>query len=189
MPNWLKILIGVAAAAGLYAVWVFNRLIALRTRAANAWSDIDVQLKRRTDLIPPLVATVKGYATHESSALQGAIEARTRAQLAASVADRSQSETVVSSEIRRLVALAEAYPNLKADEVFLSLHHKLVEVEDHLQSARRYYNAVVRDYNTLAAQFPHSMVATLFRLQPREFFEIEDSNIAAPSVNLEGNAA
>lgn len=184
MSTALKIAIGAAVVVAAIAVWIFNRLISLRVRANNAWSDIDVQLKRRADLIPPLVATVRGYAAHESSTLEGAIAARSGAQHAQSVAERSDRETTVSREIHRLVALAEAYPNLKADQVFLSLHHQLVEVEDALQSARRYYNAVVRDYNTLTQQFPHSIIAMLFGFKPREFFEIEDSQIAAPVVDL-----
>jgi LemA protein len=188
MPLWLKIVIGVTALTAVFAMWIFNRLIALRVRSNNAWSDLDVQLKRRADLVPPLFATVRGYAAHESSTLQSAIEARTKAQAAHDLQERAQRETIVSHELHRLVALAEAYPNLKADQMFLSLHAQLVEVVDHLQSARRYYNAVVRDYNTLTQLFPHSIIAALFRFKPREFFEIEEAQIAPPVVNL-GEAA
>jgi LemA protein len=179
------VLIALAAALVLYVVWIFNRLIALRVRAGNAWSDIDVQLKRRWDLLPPLVETVRGYATHESRTLEETVAARSRAQQAERPAARAGAEAQVSRQVVQLFALAEAYPDLKASEMFRSLHDQLVEVEDHLQSARRYYNAVVRDYNTLLTQFPHRLAAAAFRFQPREFFELESAaEAAAPIVKL-----
>lgn len=181
--------VAVGLVAAIAVVWVFNRLISLGVRASNAWSDIDVQLKRRADLIPPLVETVRGYAAHESRTLEAAVQARSGAQRARGVAERSRRESDVSHEVHQLIALAEAYPDLKADQVFLSLHRQLVEIEDHLQSARRYYNAVVRDYNTLIHQFPHVIIAAAFRFKPREFFEIDEAHIAPPVVDVGASRA
>lgn len=183
-PVLILILAGAAVLA--YAVWVFNRLISLRTRADNAWSDIDVQLKRRWDLVPELVETVRGYATHEASTLERTVKARGQALEARSVDDRSRAESQLTRGTVQLVALAERYPDLKADEMFRSLHDDLVEVEDHLQSARRYYNAVVRDLNTTMKLFPASLVARLLRFTPYEFFELEQpAEAAVPAVSLE----
>jgi LemA protein len=182
----VTILIFVAAVLLVYAVWVFNRLISLRTRANNAWSDIDVQLKRRWNLVPGLVETVKGYARHEASTLQETVEARGRALDARSVGERGRAESELGRGTVRLFALAESYPDLKADEMFRSLHDNLVEVEGALQSARRYYNAVVRDLNTAMKIFPASLVARGLGFTPYEFFELEDpGEAAAPGVSLE----
>jgi LemA protein len=188
MPAPSVILIAVGVLAALYAVWIFNRLISLNVRAANAWSDIDVQLKRRADLVPSLVQTVRGYAAHEMSTLQGVVQMRA-GNNQVGVAQRAQQETQVAREIHRLIAVAEAYPNLKADQMFLSLHRQLVEVEDHLQSTRRYYNAVVRDFNTLLHQFPHSIIAAVLRFRPREFFDATDADAAVPLIDLQGRSA
>ncbi len=169
----------------LYVIWVFNRLVVLGVRADNAWSDIDVQLKRRWDLVPRLVEIVRGYAAHESRTLEDVVRARSEAQRPESPAARGAAESALQARSHRLIALAEAYPDLKADESFRSLHERLVEVEDALQAARRYYNAVVRDLNTLIAQFPSAMVASVFRRKPREFFELEDEReSAAPEVRI-----
>jgi LemA protein len=166
-------------------VWVFNRLVALRTRANSAWSDIDVQLMRRWDLVPELVETVKGYARHEASALQETVEARGRAVEARTVGDRSRAEAELGRGTVQLFALAERYPDLKADELFRSLHDNLVEVEDALQSARRYYNAVVRDLNTAMKIFPASLVARGLGFVAFEFFELDEPDKAAvPAVTL-----
>jgi LemA protein len=180
------ILIFLGAALVVYGVWVFNRLISLRTRADNAWSDIDVQLKRRWDLVPRLVETVRGYARHEASTLQETVEARGRALEAQSVNDRGRAESDLARGTVQLVALAESYPDLKADEMFRSLHDDLVEVEDALQSARRYYNAVVRDLNTAMKVFPASLVARGLGFAPYEFFELDEPRQGAvPAVSLE----
>ena len=181
----MLILFLVFAAVIVLAVWVFNRLVALRTRAENAWSDIDVQLKRRWDLLPRLVETVRGYAGHEARTLEQVTEARARAQAAGSVAERDRAETDLATGTVRLVALAEQYPALRADELFRSLHDQLVDVEGALQSARRYYNAVVRDMNTLIRVFPANLVARPFRFAPRDFFQLEPGEAGLPSVNLE----
>src|SRR5262245_33038964 len=135
-------MIGVAAAVAIVAmaVWVFNRMVSLRVRAANAWSDIDVQLKRRADLVPSLVQTVRGYAAHERSTLEETTASRsgTTTTQSQNPAERARQESQVNQQITKIVALAEAYPDLKADELFRSLHRGLVEVEDNIQSARRY---------------------------------------------------
>jgi LemA protein len=179
------LVIALLVAAALYVIWTFNRLIAMKVRAANAWSDIDVQLKRRSDLIPSLVQTVRGYAAHERAALENVSAARSHAQQSASPAERGRAETEISQGVSRIFALAEAYPDLKADEVFASLHTNLVKTEDDIQSARRYYNAVVRDFNTMLSVVPMSIIAGLFRFRPREFFELKTTaEAASPAVNL-----
>ena len=178
--------------AGLIAIgagvaWMFNRVIALRHRAAAAWSVIDVQLKRRWDLVPALVSAVKGYTTHESETLENVVRARQRAMVTAdrgSVGERGKDELTLAAAATSLVAIVEDYPDLKANEHFLELQKSLVDLEDTLQYARRYYNAVVRDYNVLIASFPTMMVAGLFRYGPIEFFQIDGDERAAPSVEL-----
>jgi LemA protein len=181
----MRVLLVIAGIVLIGVIWIFNRLVALKVRAANAWSDIDVQLKRRADLIPPLVETVRGYASHERKTLEATIAARGAATQAGSIEARGRAETDVGRHIASIIALREAYPDLKADEVFQSLHTNLVEVEDHLQSARRYYNAVVRDFNTMQRQFPHVLVAGMTGMKPREFFQLDDASEAAtPQVRL-----
>lgn len=174
---WIAIVISCVVLVSV--IWVFNRLIALKVRASNAWADIDVQLKRRADLVPPLVETVRGYAAHERTTLEETIAARSSAQQARSIDERSKAESSVGRHLATIIALQEAYPNLKADEMFRSLHRNLVEVEDHIQSARRYYNAVVRDFNTMQRQFPFLIVAAVTGTKPREFFELDDAREAA----------
>jgi LemA protein len=154
-----------------WLIYVFNSLISLSNRAANAWADIDVQLRRRYDLVPNLVEVVKGYAAHERSTFEKVAAARSTAQSSHSPSEKTQSEPVLISGIRSLFALAEAYPELKANEEFLSLQNNLVEIEDTLQSARRYYNAVVRDLNTKIQSFPTNILAGMFGFQQRQFFE------------------
>src|SRR5262245_8735582 len=180
------IVIIVVGAILLYAVVIFNRFVALRARAQNAWSDIDVQLKRRWDLVPRLVETVRGYAAHEAGTLEATVAARGRAQAAGGdIAQRSAAESELGGSVGRLIALSEAYPNLKADELFRTLQLNLVEVEDHLQAARRYYNAVVRDLNTAIAQFPASIIAGITGAKPRQFFQLESqSEAVVPQVQL-----
>ena len=180
---------GLVAIAGvavvLYAIWTFNRLTQLRQLADNAWADIDVQLKRRHDLIPSIVAVVKGHAGYERSTLEGVVAARSRALEASGPAARAEAENPVAGALGRIFAIAEAYPDLRATTSFRELQLTLSDVEDHLQNARRYYNAVVRDLNTKIAQFPANLVAGLLRFQPREFFGLEGSEEAAvPPVDV-----
>ena len=181
---WILLLV-VAAIAGFIIV-IYNRLVGLRVRADNAWADIDVQLKRRHDLIPNLVETVKGYATHERSTLEAVISARSRAVDArgAGPAERAEAEGMLTRALGGLFALSEAYPQLRATENFQQLQASLSAVEDALQNARRYYNAVVRDLNTAVQQFPSNMVASIFGFGTREFFEISEAERAVPQVKF-----
>jgi len=168
----LAALIGAVAAA--WAILTFNRLTHLRQLSGNAWADIDVQLKRRHDLIPSVVAVVKGHAGYERATLEALVAARTRALEAPGPNARFREEDPVAAGLHRIFAVAEAYPDLQAAASFAALQRTLSEVEDHLQNARRYYNAVVRDFNIAIAQFPAILVARLLRFQPREFFGLDD---------------
>ena len=152
---------------------VYNSLIGLRVRADSAWSDIDIQLKRRHDLIPNLVETVKGYAGHEKSTFEDIAKFRSMAMQATGPADRAQAEGQLTMALKSLFAVAENYPQLRASENFTSLQNSLSEIEDNLQNARRYYNAVVRDFNTSIQVFPNNLVANMFGFQQRAFFELE----------------
>jgi len=164
-------------------IWIYNRLIRNRNRVSEAWAGIDVQLQKRSELVPNLVQTVKGYATHESSVFEEV--ALIRATGETGVDARAQQETKLSRSLGRLFALAEDYPDLKASEGFQQLHSSLVDIEDHLQFARRYYNGAVRDNNNLAESFPSNVVANLFNFRLAEFFEIElTSQRSAPDVDL-----
>jgi LemA protein len=151
---------------------MYNGLVSLKVQCDNAWSDIDVQLKRRYDLIPNLVETVKGYASHEKGTLEGVIAARNRAMTSEGPAAKAETEGALTAALRQVFALAEAYPQLRAVESFNQLQATLNQIEDSVQNARRYYNAVVRDLNTKIAQFPSNIIAGMFNFKPREFFEI-----------------
>lgn len=177
-------LIVILAALALGVALVYNSLAQLRLLADNAWADIDVQLKRRHDLVPSLVAVVKGHAGYEKGTLEAVVSARSQAMSATGPARSAQAEDELAREVGRLVALAEAYPDLKAAGSFLELQKSLSEIEDALQSARRYYNAVVRDLNTRIAQFPANLVAGPLGFRSREFFGIDDQERAAPSLDL-----
>ncbi len=168
----------------LYLVWTFNQLVSLSKRADGAWSDMDVQLKRRWDLVPSLVETVKGYARHESSTLESVVEARSQATQAGTLTQRGESERGLSTAVSRLFALAEAYPDLKASQNFQELQKSLVEIENNVQYARRYYNAVVRDLNTLVQSFPSNLIASALGFAERTYFQLDDAERAAPRVDF-----
>ncbi|MCL7926154.1 MAG: LemA family protein [marine benthic group bacterium] len=157
----------------LVFITYYNRLVKLRQTVRNAWSDIDVQLKRRHDLVPNLVETVKGYASHEQETLDAVIKARNSAISAAGPAEAAAAENQLSGALRQLFALSESYPQLRAVEGFTELQGSLKEIEEAVQNSRRYYNAVVRDYNTTIEQVPSNIVANAFRFQPEEFFELD----------------
>jgi LemA protein len=161
--------------AGLIVAGMYNGLVQLKVRADNSWSDIDVQLKRRHDLVPNLVETVKGYAAHEKSTFEDVAKYRSAAMAATSTADRAQAEGQLTQALRGLLAVAEAYPELKANTQFQALQQSLSELEDALQNSRRYYNAVVRDLNTKIQSFPSNIIAGMFNFQQRQFFEITDA--------------
>ncbi len=151
---------------------IYNGLVRLKVQCDDAWADIDVQLKRRYDLIPNVVETVKGYAAHEKGTLDAVVNARNRAMTAQGPAAKGETEGMLAGALRQLFALAEAYPQLRAVESFTQLQNTLAQIEDTIQNARRYYNAAVRDLNTKIAQFPSNIIAGLFSFKPREFFEI-----------------
>jgi LemA protein len=153
-------------------IGMYNSLIRLRVQADNAWADIDVQLKRRYDLIPNLVETVKGYAAHESGTFEAVVKARNSAMAAQGPAAKAEAENMLSGALRQLFALSENYPQLRAVESFNQLQATLNQLEDSVQNARRYYNAVVRDLNTKIQVFPSSIIAGMFNFKPREFFEV-----------------
>ncbi len=178
---WVPIVILVLAAV---AFWAYNSLVKLKVAAEGAWSDVDVQLKRRYDLIPNLVETVKGYAAHERGTLEAVIEARSKAQQAVTPAEKAQAEGALAGTLKSLFALAEAYPQLRASENFTQLQGTLEGIEGDVQNARRYYNAVVRDLNTKIAQFPTNLVALTFGFKPREFFEMPAEERAGPKVSF-----
>jgi len=179
----ILLLIGLAVLAAV--VGLYNRLVRLRNGSENAWSDIDVQLKRRHDLVPNLVETVKGYAAHEQTTLNKVIEARNRAVQAGSPEKRAAAEGELSRTLAGLFALAEAYPQLRANENFLSLQRDLGAIEEAIQNARRYYNAVVRDLNTACETFPSNLIAQTFGFSKKEYFELDsDAERSAPSVRF-----
>jgi LemA protein len=156
----------------VFVIGMYNGLVRLKVQCDNAWSDIDVQLKRRYDLIPNLVETVKGYAAHEKGTLEAVVAARNQAMSTQGPAAKAEAEGVLTTALRQVFALAEAYPQLKAVESFTQLQQSLSQIEDSVQNARRYYNAVVRDLNTKIVQFPSNIIAGMFNITPRQFFEI-----------------
>jgi len=178
-------LLAVLLAVGTWLAITYNGLTRLRLLAHNAWSDIDVQLKRRHDLIPLLVSTVKGHAGYEKGTLESVVEARNRALTASGPAAAGPAEQALAGQVRQLLAIAESYPELRAGESFLALQRSLTDIEDHIQNARRYYNAVIRDLNTRIAQFPSNLVATPFGFEPGEFFGLaDDAEGAVPRVDV-----
>ena len=157
----------------LWFVVTYNGLVRLRNAVKNAWSQIDVQLKRRYDLIPNLVETVKGYAGHEKTTLENVIKARQAGIAAATVKDQAAAENMITGALRQLFALSEAYPNLKANENFLALQEELSSTENKISFSRQYYNDTVQTFNTRQEMFPANLVASMLGFQPAEFFEIE----------------
>ncbi|MGH7586923.1 MAG: LemA family protein [Gemmatimonadales bacterium] len=177
MPPYLYTLIAILIGVFLVATW--NSLIRLRQLARNGWADIDVQLKRRHDLVPNLVAAVQGHAGYERGTLEAVVEARNQAQRAQGPAAAGTAEAALAGQVGRLLAIGEAYPDLKAGSSYLELQRSLVDIEDHIQNARRYYNAVVRDLNTRMEQFPTNLVARTMGFERAEFFGLEDRAEAA----------
>ncbi len=177
-----QLIVLVAIVIGVVAI--YNSLVRLRETADAAWADIDVQLKRRYDLIPNLVETVKGYAAHEKETLERVIQARNMAMSATGPAAKAQAEGMLAGALKSLFALAEAYPQLQAAGGFRDLQASLAEIEEHLSQARRYYNAVVRDYNTKTQTFPSVLIARAFGFNEREFFEIDEGERATPRVDF-----
>lgn len=183
--NFLYIILIILAAIVLWLILIFNRLVTLRNRVREAWADIEVQLKRRYNLIPNLVETVKGYATHERELFEKVTEARTKAMAAGTVKEKAEAENFLSSTLKSLFAVVENYPDLKASANFLELQRELRDTEDKVQAARRFYNTNARDFNIKTESFPSNLVAQLFQFKRAEFFEIEEAaEREAPKVSF-----
>lgn len=172
----LIVLIAVVVLAAIVFVVMYNRLVRDRNRIDNAWSQIDVQLRRRYDLIPNLVETVKGYAAHERQTLEAVIQARQRGIDASTVAEQAEAENLITGALRQLFALSEAYPDLKANQNFLSLQEEVTSTEDRIAYARQFYNDRVLSYNTKIQSLPTNMIAGMFGFSAREYFETEDES-------------
>ncbi|MGC1935397.1 MAG: LemA family protein, partial [Candidatus Acidiferrales bacterium] len=187
MIGW--IVLAVVVIAVIVVIGMYNGLVRLKVQCDNAWSDIDVQLKRRYDLIPNLVETVKGYAAHEKTTLEGVVQARNAAMSAQGPAAKAGAENMLTGALRQLFALSEAYPQLRAVESFTQLQNTLNQLEDSIQNARRYYNAVVRDFNTKIAVFPSNVIANMFNFKTREFFEVAaPAERETPKVSFQAGA-
>jgi LemA protein len=185
MAVWIAV--GVVLLVVAWGVFMFNRLVSLRNRVDNGWSQIDVQLRRRYDLIPNLVQTVEGYAAHERELFERIAQARSRAGGASGVADRAGAENAVTDGVRQLLAVAENYPELKASENFLALQEELTGTESKIAYARQFYNDQVMRLNTSIQSFPSSLIAGAFGFRPREFFEIDDPTRGPVAVDLGGS--
>ena len=173
------ILLGVAAIIGVWAVWAYNHFVQLTNRCEEAWSDIEVQMKRRYDLIPNLVETVKGYAAHEAGTLQKVTEARTTAMGAQTMGEHVQAENMLTDTLKSLFAVSEAYPDLKANANFVELQRELSDTENKIQASRRFYNTVVKELQNALEQFPSNFVGSSFGFKTREFFQLAEGEAAA----------
>ena len=181
----MKVILIFAAALIATGIILYNRLIQGRNRVDNAWSDIDVQLQRRHDLIPNLVKAVDQYANYERATLEAVTELRDQAKRATDIEERGQVEEALGNGVQKLIALAESYPDLKANENFLHLQGELAETENYLQFARRYYNGSVRDYNTMTETVPSNIVASTFDFELRSFFQKSSDDVAnVPLIDL-----
>ena len=179
------IVLGVLAALIFFVIAIYNGLVAKRALTEEGWSGIETQLKRRSNLIPNLVETVKGFAAHESGTLEAVTEARSNSLGANNVADRAKAEQAVTSAIGNILAVAEAYPDLKANQNFQQLQTELTDIENEIQLSRRYYNGTVRDYNIMVETFPNNLIAGQFKFEKADFFEIEDdADRAVPKVEF-----
>jgi LemA protein len=176
----MSIIILVLAVLVLWFVFTYNGFVRLKTQAEEAWADIDVQLKRRYDLIPNLVSTVKGYASHEAEAFEKVTQARAAAMQGGSLAERGQAENTLSGALKSVFAIAEAYPELKANQNFLQLQNELADTENKIQAARRFYNGTVRDLNIRVDSFPASVVANFGHFVKKEYFELGDAAAREP---------
>lgn len=178
------IILGIIAVVVIWFIISFNSFVRLVTRAKEAWADIEVQLKRRYDLIPNLVNTVKGYATHESSAFENVTRARAAAMGASTMADHAKEENMLSGALKSLFAVSEAYPDLKANQNFIELQRELSDTENKIQAARRFYNTNARDLTIAIDSFPSNIIASLFKFKKAEFFDLEDAHPAQEPVKV-----
>lgn len=173
---WLWILIGVVVVVGIFLWVTYNGLVKLKIRVDEAWSDITVQLKRRADLIPNLINTVKGYASHEKGVFEEVTKARTEVMNAKTPKDAAKADNMLEEALKSIFAVAEAYPDLKASTNFSELQAELVDTEDKIQAARRFYNGGVRDLNTKIQLFPNNMFAGMLGFSAREFYDVDESD-------------
>jgi LemA protein len=180
----LWIVLGILVILAIWAVVAYNGLVSLRNRIENAWAQIDVQLKRRYDLIPNLVETVKGYAAHERETLEAVIQARNMAMSATGVQEQAQAENMITGALKSLFALQEAYPDLKANENFLNLQEELTGTEGRIAYARQFYNDTVFKYNTRIQSVPSNVIAGMFKFAVREYFEADDESRGPVSVDV-----
>lgn len=180
----MYIILGIIVALALYLIYKYNSFVVIRTRTEEAWADIDVQLKRRYDLIPNLVNTVKGYATHESEAFEKVSEARSRAMQASSLKEKGDAENALSGTLKSLFAVSESYPELKANTNFLQLQNELSDTENKVQAARRFYNGNVRELNTKIDTFPGNLIAKMFRFIKKDFFQLADDSVEKEPVQV-----
>lgn len=174
------IILGVIAVIVLWAIFAYNSFVALVHRVSEAWADIDTQLKRRYDLIPNLIETVKGYAKQESSVLENVTKARSQAMQAGTPGEKGAAENMLSDTLKSLFAVSEAYPDLKSNQNFLSLQNELADTENKIQASRRFYNGNVRDLNIAIDSFPGNVIAGMFKFAKREFFELEEEAAREP---------
>ena len=173
------IILVIVIVGGIWGIGLYNRFVSLIQRSEEAWADIEVQLKRRYDLIPNLVETVKGYATHEQGTLTKVIEARNMAMSAnGNIAEQAKSQNMITDALKSVFALSEAYPDLKANQNFLALQSELSDTENKIQAARRFYNGNVRDLNTAIMTFPGNMIANMFHFMKKEYFDLPDTDVA-----------
>ncbi len=179
-----QIILAIVVLVLLYIIAVYNGLVTLRNRTREAWSDIDVQLKRRYDLIPNLVETVKGYAAHEQGTFEKVIQARNAAMSAKGLKEKGEAENILSGTLKSLFALSENYPELKASVNFLELQKELTDTEDKIQAARRFYNGNVLEFNTKLETFPSNTIAGMFGFKASEFFEAGEGEKSAPKVSF-----
>ena len=179
------IILGAVVVIALFLWVTYNSLVTLRVRVEEAWSDISVQLKRRLDLIPNLIETVKGYAKHESGVFKAVTEARSNVMNAKGVKETAEADNIFEATLKSLFAVAEAYPDLKASQNFSELQAELVDTEDKIQASRRFYNSGVRDLNTKIQTFPHNIVAAIFKFVDREFFDVDESERKAANKPVE----
>ena len=180
----ILVVLGILLLVVIFGVAIYNKLVRLRNTVKSSWSDIDVQLKKRYDLVPNLVETVKGYASHEKSVFENVTTARSMAMKASNPAEKAKAENMLTETLKSLFAVAEAYPDLKANVNFLQLQSQLKELEDNIEYARRYYNAVVRDFNILIESFPSNIIAGSFGFKQEEFFELEAPDVERKPVKV-----
>ena len=173
--SFLYIILGIATITLLYGIFVYNKFVHLVNRAKEAWADVDVQLKRRYDLIPNLINTVKGYAKHEEGTLSKVTEMRAKALEARGTTDQAHAENMLTQALRSVFAVAENYPDLKANQNFLELQRELSDTENKIQAARRFYNTNVRDLNIGLETFPQNIIGTMFNIEKKEFFELDEA--------------